>query len=92
MPATQISFVDFALAAQQAVAPCTPPVTDTAIAVVAHPLAVDGGECFLFSRSPDVCRLYEVLALRYLAPLLQDRLAYTAHLRVLGSRLIGAGC
>lgn len=45
MPATQISFSDFALAAQQAPIPCTPSVTDAAIAVVAHPLAVGGGEC-----------------------------------------------
>lgn len=47
MPATQISFADFALSAQQAATPSTPPVHEAALAVVAHPLAVDGGECNL---------------------------------------------
>lgn len=44
MPASQISFVDFALA-QQAAASCTPLVQNTAIEVVAHPVAADVGEC-----------------------------------------------
>lgn len=45
MPATQISFSDFALAAQQAAIPCAPPVIDAALALVAQPLAADSGEC-----------------------------------------------
>lgn len=53
MPATQISFASFAASllasAQQEldfeVAYCTPPVQEAAVAVVAHPLAVDDGEC-----------------------------------------------
>ena len=92
MSASQISFSDFALAAQQAATPCTPPVIDTAVAVVAHPLAVGGGGCIRSVRSASAYRLYEVLSLRDLAPLLRDRLDYTAHLRVVASRLIGAGC
>ena len=47
MSASQISFAAFALA-QQAAASCTPPVSDAAVVVVAHPLAVDGGECARF--------------------------------------------
>lgn len=47
MLAFQISFADFALV-QQAATSCTPPVSDTAVAVVAHPLAVGGGECARF--------------------------------------------
>lgn len=47
MSASQISFADFALA-QQAATSCTPPVSDTAVAVVAHPLAVGSGECIRF--------------------------------------------
>lgn len=45
MPACQISFSAFAVAAQQAAISCTPPVLESATAVVTHPLAVDGGEC-----------------------------------------------
>lgn len=53
MPATQISFADFAaslLASAQSEfdfsdAPCTPSVEQAAAAVVAHPVTVDGGEC-----------------------------------------------
>lgn len=49
MPATQISFAAFAatfLASVQSEAiESTPPVQQAAIEVVAHPLAVDGGEC-----------------------------------------------
>lgn len=44
MSASQISFAEFALA-QQAATDCTPPVDETAPVVVAHPVAVDGGEC-----------------------------------------------
>jgi hypothetical protein len=44
MPAVQLSFAEFALAVQ-AVIECTPSVTKAAPAVVAHPLAVDSGEC-----------------------------------------------
>lgn len=47
MPVSQISFADFALV-QQAAITCTPPVSDAALVVVAHPLAVDGGECTRF--------------------------------------------
>ncbi len=47
MPASQISFADFALA-QQAATSCAPSVSDAALVVVAHPLAVDGGECARF--------------------------------------------
>lgn len=47
MPASQISFADFALA-QQAAITCTPPVSEAALVVVAHPLAVGGGECARF--------------------------------------------
>lgn len=47
MPATQISFAEFALA-QQAAIVCPPPVQQPAIEVVAHPLPVDGGECIPF--------------------------------------------
>ena len=47
MPSSQLSFSGFALV-QQAATSCTPPVSDTAVAVVAHPLAVDGGECARF--------------------------------------------
>ena len=47
MPSSQLSFSGFALA-QQAAASCTPPVSDTAVAVVARPLAADGGECARF--------------------------------------------
>ena len=47
MPASQISFADFALA-QQAAVTCTPPVSGAALVVVAHPLVVDGGECTRF--------------------------------------------
>lgn len=47
MPATQISFADFALA-QQAAITCTPPVSEAALVVVAHPLAVGSGECIRF--------------------------------------------
>ena len=57
MPATQISFAAFAaslLASSQSEATdCTPPVQEAAIAVVAHPLTVDGGECSCFL-SPQV--------------------------------------
>ncbi len=49
MPACQISFSAFAaslLASVQSEAiDCTPPVQETAPAVVAHPVVVDGGEC-----------------------------------------------
>lgn len=52
MPATQISFADFALAAQQAATPCTPP-TDSEVelrnlpgSVVAH-ADIGGGGCTL---------------------------------------------
>ena len=47
MPASQISFSGFALA-QQAAITCAPPVSDAALAVVAHPLAVGSGECIRF--------------------------------------------
>ena len=47
MPAFQISFADFALA-QQAAITCAPPVSDAALVVVAHPLAVGSGECIRF--------------------------------------------
>ena len=47
MTAFQISFADFALA-QQAATSCAPSVSDAALVVVAHPLAVDGGECACF--------------------------------------------
>lgn len=47
MSATQLSFSGFALA-QQVATSCTPPVSDTAVAVVAHPLAVGSGECIRF--------------------------------------------
>lgn len=47
MPSSQLSFSGFALV-QQAATSCTPPVSDTAVAVVAHPLAVGGGECARF--------------------------------------------
>lgn len=45
MSATQISFSDFALSVQQAATDCPPSVQQTAVVVVAHPLAADGGEC-----------------------------------------------
>ena len=47
MPSSQLSFSGFALV-QQAATSCTPPVSDTAVAVGAHPLAVGGGECARF--------------------------------------------
>lgn len=46
MSATQISFLAFAQQAAMATE-STPPVQQAAIAVVAHPLAVGGGECSL---------------------------------------------
>lgn len=49
MPASQISFASFAASllasVQDEPTVCTPPVQETAPAVVAHPVAVDGGEC-----------------------------------------------
>ena len=49
MPATQISFASFAASllasVQDEPTDCTPPVDETAPVVVAHPVAVDGGEC-----------------------------------------------
>lgn len=49
MPATQISFASFAASllasVQDEPTDCTPPVDETASVVVAHPVAVDGGEC-----------------------------------------------
>lgn len=49
MSACQISFASFAASllasVQDEPTDCTPPVQETAPAVVAHPLAVDGGEC-----------------------------------------------
>lgn len=47
MPSSQLSFSGFALV-QQAATSCTPPVSDAAVVVVAHPLAVDSGECARF--------------------------------------------
>lgn len=55
MPATQLSFAEFARSlseaffpAAPAAVPSTPPVQQTAVEVVAHPVAVDGGECLRF--------------------------------------------
>lgn len=49
MPACQISFSAFAASllasVQDEPADCTPPVDETVPAVVAHPVAVYGGEC-----------------------------------------------
>lgn len=45
MPATQISFLAFAQAAQQQATVCAPPVTQAASVLVAQPVAADGGEC-----------------------------------------------
>lgn len=49
MTASQISFASFAASllasVQDEPTDCTPPVDETAPAVVAHPVAVDGGEC-----------------------------------------------
>lgn len=52
MPACQISFAEFArflseafFPATPAAAPSTPPVQQTAVEVVAHPVAVGGGGC-----------------------------------------------
>lgn len=57
MPATQISFASFAASllasVQDEPTDCTPPVDETAPVVVAHPVAVGGGECILF-RGPYV--------------------------------------
>ncbi len=54
MPACQISFSEFARSlseaffpAAPAAVPSTPPVHQAAVEVVAHPVAVDGGECIL---------------------------------------------
>lgn len=47
MPASQISFADFALA-QQAATSCASPVSDAALVVVARPSAVGSGECIRF--------------------------------------------
>ena len=53
MPATQISFASFAASllasVQDEPTDCTPPVDETAPVVVAHPVAVDGGECIRFA-------------------------------------------
>ena len=64
MPATQISFSSFALAALQVGTPRTPPVIDTAVAVVAHPLAVDGGECIPYSGVYEPSRSVSWFAIR----------------------------
>lgn len=49
MSACQISFASFAASllasVQDEPTDCTPPVDETASVVVAHPVAVDGGEC-----------------------------------------------
>lgn len=54
MPACQISFTEFARSlseaffpAAPAAAPSTPPVQQAAVEVVAHPVAVGGGECIV---------------------------------------------
>ncbi|WP_338819346.1 hypothetical protein [Acidovorax temperans] len=58
MPATQISFLAFAQAAQQQASVCTPPVTQAATVLVAQPVVADGGECIDASAAYEsVCEL-----------------------------------
>lgn len=66
MTASQISFASFAASllasVQDEPADCTPPVDETAPVVVAHPVAVDGGECIPFAGVWSVHRFASGLA------------------------------
>ena len=59
MPATQISFLAFAQAAQQQATVCTPPVTQAPAALVVQPDVADGGECTVAELWDAACAICE---------------------------------